>query len=308
MLPLVSLKDGENTAIDLSTLTQSGDSVIPGHNPLGDEINISESEIAGYKELGGYYESLAKNIDANNDGVPDILNKTQLRISSHFSLYGGHWGLDSTPHSAFDTAQINMNYAVRIEGNISMAPANGNQVALSGPADSAYTDINTASYLADKDCFITFFRRPGENPVNSPQGPPFLPFKKGTYSFTLTGAELYTLNYSNIDARYYLVIAAPTLHQNAAGQVTSISIAYKRLDGTIVNPYNIVTCLQLQITDKNGGRTELGSLYERTKTDRTLTDYHNVTLQTPLDRALLVQVNVNYNDLLGNEYDVLWRK
>ena len=60
VLPLVSLKDGDNTIIDLSTLTLDGTSVIPANNPLGNSILLNNEEIAWYKELGGYYESLSK--------------------------------------------------------------------------------------------------------------------------------------------------------------------------------------------------------------------------------------------------------
>lgn len=38
--------------------------VIPSHDPVGDEIEITPEETDRYRELGGYYESLAKNIDA----------------------------------------------------------------------------------------------------------------------------------------------------------------------------------------------------------------------------------------------------
>jgi hypothetical protein len=51
LLLLVGPKDGDHTIIDLS-----------------------EEEIDRYKELGSYYESLSKNMDADNDGIPDILN------------------------------------------------------------------------------------------------------------------------------------------------------------------------------------------------------------------------------------------
>ena len=40
MLPLGNLTNGDNTQIDLSTLTLVGNSVIPSHDPLGNEIII----------------------------------------------------------------------------------------------------------------------------------------------------------------------------------------------------------------------------------------------------------------------------
>lgn len=306
VLPLGNLKDGENTVIDLQNLDLNGTSVIPSHNPIGNEINISDKEVTRIKELGGYFESLAKNIDADNDGVPDILNKHELRITSHFSINGGHWGLNSTPASEFDINQLIMNYAVRIEGNISMAPANGNNVALSGPETEPYSDIKTDRYLADKDCFITFFKRGTQAPQGSPWGASFLPFKKGTYTFTLDGSKNYTLNYANIDAKYYMVIATPVLNITD-GKVTSVTIEYKLPDNSVVNPENFITILQLQFHNLDGTNQEIGSLYESVKTNITLTDLTHVVLKDPIAVSNLGGLSVNYNDFLGNEYDVVWR-
>jgi len=41
VLPMVSLKNVDNTVIDLSTLTLDGTSVIPANNPIGDEISLN---------------------------------------------------------------------------------------------------------------------------------------------------------------------------------------------------------------------------------------------------------------------------
>jgi hypothetical protein len=272
---------------------------VPSHNPIGDEINITVAEVTRLKELGGFFESLAKNLDADNDGVPDVLSNKQLTISSHFSIIGGHWGTDNTAPAPFNASQLNINYQVRISGNISMAPADGNAVTLSGPDVNSYTDIKTRSYIADK-CFIAFFNR-------ETQPGTWEPFKKGTYSFTLNGSQLYSLTYSNINAMYYLVIATPPLHINSDGMITSVSIEYKLPDNTIVDPVNFVTILQLQFVDNNFNRVELGSLYAGVATDNTLKDFSNVVLPNPLPLSTLDHLNVNYNDLLGNEYDVVWR-
>ena len=300
MLPLGDLKDGESTVIDLQSLTLDNTSVVPSHNPIGDEISITAAEVTRLKELGGFFESLAKNLDADNNGIPDVLSNKQLTISSHFSIQGGHWGLDNTPPPSFIGSQMNINYQVRISGNISMAPANGNLVALSGPDGGAYTDIKTRSFLADQDCFITFFNR-------ETQPGSWASFKKGTYSFTLNGSQTYSLAYSNINAMYYLAIATPTLHTNSSGMITSVLLNYKYPDNTIVDPANLVTILQLQFCDKSGNRVELGSLYAGVPTAGTLKDFSNVVLPNPVPLSTLDHLNVNYNDLLGNEYDVTWR-
>jgi hypothetical protein len=306
MLPLGNI-DGSATVIDLQNLTLTGTTVIPSHDPIGDEIDITSEEATRFRELGGYYEFLAKNIDADNDGVPDILNKKDLRISSRFEVYGGSWGLNTTQPSEFDISGLRINYSVRIEGNISMSPSNSNTVALSGPVDSPYSDIVKERFQADKDCFITFFSRPGELLHNSPIVNNLLPFKKGIYSFTLDGSTDYTLNYSNINAGYFLVIASPTLHTDNEGRITSVTINYKLPDNTIVDPENFVTILQLMFRNKDGSRVEIGALYESVQSRITLKDLTNITIENPFPLSNLNELSVNYNDMLGNEYNILWK-
>lgn len=306
MLPLGNI-DGSATEIDLQNLTLEGTTVIPSHDPIGDEIDLTAEEVTRYRELGGYYESLAKNIDADNDGIPDILNKKDLRITSRFAVYGGSWGVNNTPASNFNISGLRMNYGVRIEGNISMAPANSSNVAFSGPEDSPYSGIMRERFVADKDCFITFFSRPGEPFPGTPMENNLLPFKKGTYTFMLDGNMDYTLNYSNIDAGYYLVIASPVLHTNSEGMITSVSVEYKLPDNTIVDPENFVTILQLQFRNHDGSRLEIGGLYEAVQSNNTIKDLTSITLPNPIPLSNLHELSVNYNDILGNEYNILWR-
>jgi hypothetical protein len=295
MLPLGG--DCDSTIIDLQSLTLDNTSVVPEHNPIGDEIQITDSEVTRLKELGGFFESLAQNLDADNDGVPDVLSNKQLSISSQFEIFQGHPGTDNTPPQPFDASQLRINYKVRISGNISMAPAIGNSVALSGPDGSPYTDIKTTSYIADL-CFIAFFNRDTQTG--------WAPFKKGTYSFTLNGSQFYSLTYSNINAMYYLVIASPTLHTDGNGMVTSVSLEYKLPDNnSVVDPAKYVSRLQLQYNDNNNNHIEVGKLYGGVRIE----DFSNVALPAPVPLSTLKGQNlmVNYNDLLGNEYFVYWQ-
>lgn len=294
MLPLSNLKDGGNTVIDLTTLTLSGTSVVPAHNPLGDEILVSESEIAMMKELGSFYESLAKNIDADNNGVPDILSNRQLMLNTHFNINNGTYGINSVAPMPADSANISINYRVRISGNGPLIPPDS-IVAMSGPLGDPYDDITFERY-AQLDGFIAFFLRQGG-----------LPFKKGTYTITLKGTNNYSLNYSNINAKFYLVTPTPTLHTNSAGMLVLISVAYTLPDGSFVDPTSFITNLQFQLHTSTGGMS-YGGMYEGIPTSSTITNFNNYILPTPIDISSLVSVSVNYNDLLGNEYDTFWHK
>jgi hypothetical protein len=309
VLPLSNLRDEENIVIDLETLTQDSTSVIPSHDPIGDEIDISAEEVARLREMGAFFESLAQNIDADDDGVPDLLQGRRLTLTSSFSVFGGQWGQDDTLPMVFDTARMVecMNYSVRIEGPIAMAVADPGTVALSGPAGGEYDDIVTMRYVAEMDCFITFFARPAEAQPDVPWGSALLPFAKGIYSFTLNGSDHYNLSYSSIDAKYHMVVAIPTLHTGTSGEIVSVSLDYRLPDGTPVDPATFITCLQLQFGRNDDTRVEIGSLYERVKTNRTIEQLTSVPVGESIQVSALRSLSVNYNDVLGNEYNIIWR-
>jgi hypothetical protein len=307
MFPLSNLINGENTTIDLSTLTLTGNSVIPSHDPLGNEIKISASEINSLKTIGTYYESIAKNIDANNDKIPDVLSNKQLVVSSMFARYSGHWGHNTSVPVLTDDAHSYINYSVNIEGGSGLTFSNGN-ITLSGPADGPYTDISTWGYMMSPQCggnrgFIASFNRQANAPVGAPWGTSFLPLKKGTYTLTLDRSNLYTLDYSNIDAKYNLVIVAPTLHTNSGGKLTSLSFEYKLPDGSLVNPASMLTNVMVQFVEIKGNQPN--QFYNSTRLTAT-TGFSVINFDTPLDISSLHQIDIWYDDLLENQYDIIW--
>ena len=303
VLPLVSLKDGDNTIIDLSTLTLDGTSIIPTNNPIGNEINLNEEEITRYKELGTYFESLSKNIDADNDGIPDILNGKQLTISSQFSTEAGHWGTNDTKASVTDPSQFLINYMVLLNGGKDLTFSNGN-ISLSGPEEEPYNDISLHGFRltpGGPQGFLASFKReiyppaPGASIWNV-----LRPFKKGTYTLTLDGNRPYSLNYSNIDCKYYMILVIPTLHTNSEGKLVSISLEYKLPDNvTTVDPVNILTEVMVQLNNPE--------MFYNSPWLTIESGFTNINLSTPIDISSLHHIGIGYNDLLGNEYNIIWQ-
>ncbi len=302
MLPLGSLTNGENTSIDLSTLTMVGTSVIPAHDPFGNEIVITEAEINSLKVLGGYYASIAKNIDADNDGIPDVLSKKQLVVYSKYARFSGKWGLNQTTPVLSDDAHAYINYSVDIDGGSGLTFSNGD-IKLSGPDGDPYNDISTWGYRLNDDNagFTSSFNRQAGAPAGAPWGTAFLPLKMGTYTLTLDGTRKYTLEYSNMDVKYNLVIISPTLHTNSDGKLTSITFEFKLPDGTVVNPSSILTDVMLQFSDN-----QMGRLFNSPTLDVSA-GLPSFTFDTPFDMSKLFQIDIWYNDLLGNKYDIIWR-
>jgi len=303
MLPLGSLSNDENTIIDLSTLTLIGNSAIPSHDPLGNEIQISETEINCLKVIDGYYENIAKNIDADNDNIPDVLSDKQLFIYTMFAINAGHWGCNDSVPILTDSSHYYVNYMLGINGGSSLTISNEN-ISLSGPAEDPYADIELwwqgNNNGDDRIGFEATFCRETTSQPNAPWGSAFLPFKNGTYTLTLDDNIFFTFNYSNIDVKNNLVIVIPTLHTNNEGKLTSIYFDYTLPNGTIINPTCMLTGVMVQLSNNQG------QFYCSPRLTSS-TGLTVLTLDTPIDTSSLCQMDLWYDDLLGNSYDIIWR-
>jgi hypothetical protein len=285
-------------------LTLVGNTVIPTHDPLGNEIQISPTEINSLKSISTYYQSIAKNIDADNDGIPDILSNKQLVIYNIFGIYAGLFGRNNTKPILNDSAHYYINYELEIDGGSALIFSNS--IVLSGPSENPYSTITTWGYKVAPNCggdrgFISSFGVLDKAPDDAPWGTAFLPFRKGTYTLTLDGNQTFTLDYSNLNVKNNLVIITPTIHTNAEGKLTSISFEYKLPDGTIINPASMLTNVMVQLT------TNMASQFYNSSRLTTDTGFSSINLSTPIDISTLYQMDVWYDDLLGNQYDIIWR-
>jgi len=309
VLPLGKLNGGENTTIDLSSLTLLGNDVLPSYDPFGKEIIISDTEIEMLKELDGFFESLAKNIDANNDGKLDIIDNKQIYIRTQFQLRAGMYGLNGVPAEISDHSLDYVNHTFFVFGGKGFISPE--TISLSGPAEAPYNDIIMQFFTNDlHGCgFGSGFWRETFIPEALPVGSVLLPFKSGTYSVVLDG-DPYTMTYSTIDLTYNLLYVLPTLHTNSSGKLTSINFEYILPDKTIVdNPENILNGIGFQLTGENLNYTgpnlsikpadKLGSGSEH--------GIYSYTFPTPLDISALHHVTISYTDVLGNIYMFLYQ-
>ena len=299
ILPLGVLSNAENTSIDLTNLSLVGTSVIPSHDPLGNEIKITDKEIKSLKAVGGYYESIAKNIDANNDDIPDVLSNTQILVSTRNWIHTGHWGLNTSPPTMIDTTLYEFGYTFQIDTGKDMN-FEGTNITLTGPTHNPYRQLDMF-YSKKNDSptpdtgFMALFSINGEDQK--------APFRDGIYTLTLDGKRVYTINYSNVDAKYNFVLVEPTLHTNNAGKLTSISLVYKLADGTLIdNPANMLTNVMIQLSDNN--RVQLPNFNDIKLNYRT--GFSTIKSDGTLDVSALSQVLVVYDDLLGNQYFLQW--
>jgi hypothetical protein len=300
MLPLVNLSNNEQTVIDLSSLNLDGTNVLPTNNPIGSDIMITQQDVNLYKELGSYFEALAKNIDTDNDGIPDNFSGKELMVNTVFNLSVGNFGLNNTSATMIDTSQFVVNYVVRFKGSKELMPQNLN-ISLTGPEGDPYNDIviNNYQYNDNCECFNVGFNR--QSQMGS-----MLPFKQGIYTFSMDGIQNHTVNYSTINAKYFLVIATPTLKTDSEGNVTSVSIDYTLPNKTETQPSKFISTLMLMFQDAN--QTQIyheGSIFETTNV---LPDFTNVTLTTPVKLSNIQNIVISYTDLVGNIYNIGWQK
>jgi len=304
ILPLVNLSEGDQTVIDLSSLYLDGTNVLPAYNPIGNEIQINQLDINIYKELGAYYESLAKNIDTDNDGIPDNFSGKQIVLNTTFNLTTvGTMGINNNPPSEIDTSKLIINYSLRIHGWKNLIPQNLN-ISLTGPEDDPCNDIVKINYTYGENgqWFDVAFERKAQMPDGSTLA---LPFKKGIYTFTMDGINNHTISYSSINARYFLVLAVPTLKTGSDGKVTSVTIDYMLPDKTITQPSKFITTLMLQFHDKNGTTHQEGAIFDL---QHPLPDFKNVVLSSPLNLNDIDKLCIIYTDLVGNIYYLDWKK
>jgi hypothetical protein len=97
-----------------------------------------------------------------------------------------------------------------------------------------------------------------------------------------------------------MVIVIPTLHTNSEGKLVSISLEYKLPDNiTTVDPVNILTDVMVHL----GNPDE----FYHSPWLSIKTGFTDINLSNPLDISSLHHIDIFYDDLLGNQYDIIWQ-
>lgn len=302
VLPLVGLTE-DLTTIDLSTLTLEGNRVIPANDPVGDQIRLTEEELSFMQQVSTYYESLAKNIDMDKDGEPDILDGNQILVNSLVYVTVGKFGRNSSVPVLLDTAQFRVDYSMRIEGDKGLYNDKFTPV-FQGPVNAPYSNIKSETRTGP-DCFISMFNR---SDFGLPQGTKntYLPFENGIYTFTLSEKNKYTFTHTNVDMSNYMVIVVPTFHADNAGYITTVTYEFQLPDGTKINPRNLLSSyIRIQLNS-----AQYNQLYEGLHLygayDLENYDFYNEKIEAKVKLSDVSTVGLAYIDLLGNEYQMNW--
>jgi len=327
-LPLKGL-DEDISVIDFSTLTLEDKHVFPANDPVGKTIILNDAELDFMKEIGKFYESMAKNIDMDNDGVPDLYKNITIFLSTNRSFEAGTFGVKGSKE-----AQITHEYNVPgcnsllIEGYVDWFSEQvvgiSNHATLSGPEVHPYNDIvntyaqqNFPDDEKDKESYEITFVRQENNKY----------FENGRYTFHIDNQNFSFDYYFNLNMKDFWIYAVPTLNTDKNGYVTSVSIDYSMKDGRKVNPKKVISssisllfsvkqyAKEMDVYDSwgNSGEPLVGEscLVEIVRRDILTSlsknyDFNTIELPVPIKLSNIQVVQTTYLDMFGNSAANNW--
>lgn len=239
-LPLQGL-DEKIDLIDFSTLTLDSKRVIPENDPVGKSIKLTEAELSFMKEVGKFYESMAKNIDMNNNKIPDLYEDITIFLSTERGFEGGKYGINGEKEAQitgiYDLKGTN---SLKVEGYVDWFSEQikgiSKNARLSGPVANPYNDIINTSNKEfddnerDKESYYVDFKRQSNDL-----------FETGTYTLHIDKQDFSFDYYFDLNMKDFWVFAVPTLVVDSKGYVTEVEIEYQLKDGRKVKPEKVLS-------------------------------------------------------------------
>ena len=111
------------------------------------------------------------------------------------------------------------------------------------------------------------------------------------------------MNYANISAKHFFILAKPTIHTNDKNEIVSVSIDYRDTENKFVTAENYVYQTQVTLEGPQTRLVQMGALGENPEA-KTNTDLFNFTLPNPVPMSQLNMLSVMYLDLIGNSYNI----
>ncbi len=299
VVPLVS-STGELPDINLDELYLDGYRVIPVNDPLLDIIALSPAELAFMQELDDYYEALAKNIDMDNNGSPDVMQHGKIDITFGIGIGSGICGLNGTPASVTLNSVHEQNYSIFIEADLAWISSGDNSLPqnayLTGPDNNTTLyESSDGSYSNNKN-FKILFESQGNQPMI---------FPPGVYTLHIDNKE-FSFYFSTIRSNDYRVVVKPELITDSQNRITSILFSYEFFDGNPVDPRRLFgSGIDLNISDASGNFllqvvSELDS-----PTDNNY-DFYTMNLSNPIDLTDVQDLKISYIDIFGNSVSCGW--
>lgn len=293
-LPLLAIDDSINS-IDLKQLNLDGNSIIPTHNPLGDEIGLSADELEFIAKNDDLFVESLKNFDANNDGRADFIDQNSFRIFLIGWIKMGAFYNQLTPTLRPNPMENGWGYSVSLAARAENLPNLVNFILPDGSTYFSQEDVNI--YAAnDKVFFSTGIEE------EMPQS--------GDYTITYN-SEVLTFKGLNPSSFFNTVlIPVPTAELNNNGTLHKVSWRYYDETGKeyITPPYNAFKEINLGIS-KADGFSYIG-VYNHYH--EALSSTEHILQDQTLTWSSLDRIDLTLSDYFGNTMvfiyskDVIW--
>ena len=325
-LPLQGLEE-EIDLIDFSTLTLDNKRVIPENDPVGKSIKLTEAELSFMKEVGKFYESMAKNIDMNNNKIPDLYEDITIFLSTSRQFDGGECGIKGEKEAKITgTYDLKGTNILKIEGYVDWFSEKiigiSKNATLTGPAANPYNDIINNSNQEfddnerDKEWYGVDFARQNNDL-----------FETGTYTLHIDKQDFSFDYYFDLNMKDFWVFAVPTLVVDSKGYVTEVEIEYQLKDGRKVKPERVLSSsISLNInvfsydssmdvydswSMSGNGKTGEAAIVEIVRRNalenlRKNYNHYKIELPKPIKLSNIESVGTSYLDMFNNSAGNSW--
>ncbi len=307
-LPLHYITTG-TTAIDLQTITRSGNIFTPSHNPIGSEIVMTSEQKKAVASIDDYLALLLKNPDVNGNGQLDVLEGKWFSLNViYFIKPGSFESTNLTP--TYDPNNLIEGYRLFLTVKDQSYPET---IYYTGPSGSPL--LNTASELymsfSNHRVFQTQYLY---NVVNNNS---YIPVT-GVYTIQY-GSQ--TLNFNLPDQSYVLNNVAypwPTLTLNGNGTMNKINWTYQYPGGSVNYDLSAIMRnirVQMEGIGNKCDQNAASGLYDSGRLPITTTS-HSFSCQnidwgtgTPRpDWKYIDHVGMTYEDHYGAVYAVMYER
>lgn len=311
-LPL-NMLDDSTAVVDLQTLASTGSVVEPGHNPIGNEIILTNTEKDSIKEISGMFGNIVRNPDVDGDGLVDIMANRSYYPYVAFNVNAGSFGASLTP---VVSNPVNISdYCMQLSIKDKVMTSTPSAATLTGPAGSGITNqpvLQIGTYDLTGPC--------NQNPENTHgwgmnlAGFGSVPIS-GIYTVNFD-AQTLSLNIPDLtDAKSTLILPVPTVVLNADGTINKITWAWQTPDGStdvdtvkFLDNWGLASGLVISGADLGDYCPGMSGTKFQSGNKISSNGFEYVLPCQSIPWAKVTQVTFCYFDIYENRYDISFAK
>lgn len=295
VIPL-NAADPATTVIDLGTLVDSGSTFLPGIDPIGRGLTLSDAELAVLGQLGQGFMQIVKSPDGDGDGVIDWLQSRFYLPQLGFSFNGGAFsGLVGVPPAPWGVVEWTFGLNVGEGGAASFPP----YVTFTCPQAPALEGSSQLARVATTNGFSNALYSAGQGwqPGTAPPAGAYLAAYKD---------RAITVNVADLSALAAVLPApVPTVTLNADFTINKLNWSYRLADGsTVAASPALVRDVLVQVQTRQPMSHCGASRAYQVQVPGARTE-HTFTCQT-VRWSDLTSIRVGYIDVFGNNVLTNW--